>query len=182
MTIQNKNKKEVSNKFEWYVIRVYSGFENQVKKNIEDKINEESHLKHKFGKIIVPLENNSEKKNGKVRKKKKKFPGYILIQMELDNETIYLTKNTAKVIGFIGEKNKPLKLKKHEIDKILKKPSKKKNNVYFKNDKVIITKGPFENIKGTIEKINKKGKIKVLANVFNRKISITIDEKNIKKI
>lgn len=165
----------------WYIVHVYSGFENKVKAALEERI-ALSNQADKFGKVLVPTEQVMELVKGKRKTSSRKFyPGYILVQMALDDETWHIVNNTAKVTGFLGGREKPTPITDAEADQILnrmeagkKKPMPK---YYFEiGDEIRVIDGPFTNFNGTVEEINQeKGKIKVLVSIFGRSTPVELD-------
>ncbi len=172
----------------WYIVHVYSGFENKVKGALEERI-EAYHRPEKFDQIIVPTEQVVEIVKGKKKELTRKYyPGYILIRMHLDNETWHLVNNTAKVTGFLGSRNKPTPISEKEAMDILKrmkegqeKPQPKYS--FSEGDEVKVVDGPFSNFNGTVEEINpEKGKIKVLVSIFGRPTPVELDFVQVTKL
>lgn len=167
--------------FKWYIIHVYSGFENKVKKNLEERI-AASRYPEKFGEIIVPTEQVVELVKGKRKTSNRKFyPGYILVSMELDEESWHLVKNTAKVTGFLGGRDKPVAIPEEEAEQIINRmeagKEKPQPKFYFEvGDEVRVIDGPFTNFNGTVEDVNpEKGKLKVLVSIFGRSTPVELD-------
>ncbi len=165
----------------WYVIHVYSGFENKVKSNLEERI-ASSLNPDKFGEVVVPTEQVVELVKGKRKTSNRKFyPGYILVSMELDEETWHLVKNTAKVTGFLGGRDHPAPITDEEAKGILNRMEAGKNKpqpkFYFDiGDEVRVIDGPFTNFNGTVEEVNpEKGKLKVLVSIFGRSTPVELD-------
>jgi transcription termination/antitermination protein NusG len=165
----------------WYIIHVYSGFENKVKSNLEERIASSS-LAEKFGEIIVPTEQVVELVKGKRKTSNRKFyPGYILVSMDLDEDTWHLVKNTAKVTGFLGGRDRPVAITDEEAQQILSRMEAGKNKpqpkFYFETgDEVRVVDGPFTNFNGTVEEVNpEKGKVKVLVSIFGRSTPVELD-------
>jgi transcriptional antiterminator NusG len=165
----------------WYVVHVYSGFENKVKTNLEERIRSYSHPE-KFGKILLPTEEIVELVKGKRKTSSRKFyPGYILVQMDLDEGTWHLVNDTAKVTGFLGGKDKPVPLPDEEAEAIINqmeagklKPQPK--FLFEIGDDVKVIDGPFTNFQGTVEEVNpEKGKIKVLVSIFGRSTPVELE-------
>ncbi|ABW66507.1 transcription termination/antitermination protein NusG [Desulfosudis oleivorans] len=172
----------------WYVVHVYSGFENKVQKSLEDRI-ASSGCAEKFGEVIVPTEQVVELVKGKKKESSRKFyPGYILVQMELDDETWHVVANTAKVTGFLGGKNKPAPITDQEADKILErieagklKPQPKYS--FEVGDEVRVTEGPFATFSGLVETVNQeKGKLRVLVSIFGRSTPVELDFMQVAKL
>jgi transcriptional antiterminator NusG len=158
----------------WYVVHVYSGHEQKVKKALEEKI-ETSRYPEKFGEILIPTENVVELVNGKRKESSRKFyPGYILVRMHLDNETWHIITSTPKVTGFLGGKNKPAPISDREAQNIIEKmqigKDKPQPKFYFEpGDDVKVIDGPFSNFNGIVEDVSPdKEKVKVLVSIFGR--------------
>jgi transcriptional antiterminator NusG len=160
---------------------VYSGFENKVKASLEERVASSSNPK-KFGKVVVPTEEVVELVKGKRKTSARKFyPGYILVHMELDDETWHIVNNTAKVTGFLGGRSRPTPLSDEEAERILSRMEagklKPKPKYFFESgDEVRVIDGPFTNFNGTVEEVNpEKGKIKVLVSIFGRSTPVELD-------
>ena len=165
----------------WYVVHVYSGFENKVKKALEDRIATSPHPE-KFGEIVVPTEEVVELVKGKRKTSARKFyPGYILVQLELDDETWHIVNNTAKVTGFLGGREKPAPISDDEAAQILNRmeagKEKPQPKYYFDaGDEIRVIDGPFTNFNGIVEDVNpEKGKIKVLVSIFGRSTPVELE-------
>jgi len=165
----------------WYIVHVYSGFENKVKTALEERVVASPHKK-KFGEILVPTEEVVELVKGKRKTSSRKFyPGYILVQLELDDETWHIVNSTAKVTGFLGGRNSPTPLSDEEADQILNRMEvgklKPQPKYFFETgDEIRVIDGPFTNFNGTVEDVNpEKGKIKVLVSIFGRSTPVELD-------
>jgi len=172
----------------WYVVHVYSGFEQKVKLSLEDRISN-SGCADKFGEILVPTEHVVEFVNGKKRESSRKFyPGYILVRMSLNDETWHIVNSTAKVTGFLGGKHKPAPITDQEAAAILERMEQGKNKpqpkYYFEpGDDVRVTDGPFTNFNGTVEEsLPDKGKIRVLVSIFGRATPVELEFAQVTKI
>lgn len=172
----------------WYVLHVYSGYEQKVKRALEDGI-AKSKFADKFGDILVPTEHVVELVNGKKRESSRKFyPGYILINMELNDETWHVVNSTAKVTGFLGGKNRPAPISDREAAQIIEKmetgKSKPQPKYSFEiGDEVRVADGPFASFNGTIEEVNpEKGKVKVLVSIFGRATPVELDFVQVAKV
>lgn len=172
----------------WYVVHTQTGSEEKVKKSLDKKI-VSSAVKDYFAEVIIPTEQVSEIRSGKKRISHRKFfPGYLLIQMEMNKDTWYLVKTTPGITGFIGSGNKPSFLTDEEVENILKrtqdtqvKPSPK--IVFEKGEAVRITEGPFANFNGTIEEIHQeRGKLKVGVSIFGRVTPVEMEYWQVEKI
>lgn len=167
---------------EWYVGHVFTGQENRVKEYLEHEI-ERLGYEELIQNILIPSEEVVEMRNGKKRVKRRNFfPGYLLIEMELTNETKHLVTNTPGVIGFIGGSGtEPEPLQPHEVDRILGRVEEKADTqtveIPFQvDDQVKIVDGPFKDFQGTIKEINaEKRKLKVLVSIFGRETPVEVD-------
>ena len=164
---------------EWYVIHSYSGYENKVEKNLLNRI-ESMGMQNKIFQVVVPTEEEVELKDGHRRTiERRVFPGYILVEMVLDEDSWYVVRNTPGVTGFVGSGNKPTALRPDEVDKILKRMEAEapKIKVSFRvGEKVRIVEGPFEDFMGTVDEIDlDRGRVKVLVNFFGRETPIELD-------
>lgn len=165
----------------WYIVHVYSGFESKVKTALEERIKAAPNP-DKFGEVVLPVEQVVELVKGKRKTSSRKFyPGYILIQMELDDETWHIVNSTAKVTGFLGGREKPTPISDEEASQIINRMEagklKPKPKFYFESgDEVRVIDGPFTNFNGTVEEVNpEKGKIKVLVSIFGRATPVELD-------
>lgn len=163
----------------WYVIHTYSGYENKVKKNLEQRIKAMG-MQDQIFQVVVPVEEQVELKGGERHTVERRiFPGYVLVQMLLDDDSWSVVRNTPDVSGFVGMGNKPTALSPEEVDRILqrmetKSPTFKIN--FREGDSVQITDGPFKDFHGTVDYIDReKGKIRVLVNFFGRETPIELD-------
>jgi transcription termination/antitermination protein NusG len=167
--------------FKWYVVHTYSGFESKVKQSLQERI-ETAGMQSHFSDILIPEEDVVELVSGEKKTSKRKFfPGYILVKMELDDDTWHLVKDTPKVTGFIGSREKPspipdrdVELLKTRIDEGTLKPKPK-----FKfevGDHVTIVDGPFTNFDGVIDEVKaEKGKLRVIVSIFGRPTPVELD-------
>jgi len=172
----------------WYIVHVYSGFESKVKTALEEKITAYSHPE-KFGEVLVPTEQIVELVKGKRKTSTRKFyPGYILVKMELDDETWHIVNDTAKVSGFLGGREKPTPISDEEAEQILSRMEagklKPKPKYYFETgDEIRIIDGPFTNFNGVVEEVNpEKGKIRVLVSIFGRSTPVELEFVQVTKI
>ena len=172
----------------WYVVHVYSGFEQKVKLSLEERI-VSLNCSEKFGEILVPTEHVVELVNGKKRESSRKFyPGYILVNMELNDETWHVVTSTPKVTGFLGGKNRPTPISDQEADEIIERmeQGKKKPQPKYSfeiGDDVRVTDGPFTNFNGTVEEINhEKGKVRVFVSIFGRATPVELDFVQVTKV
>ncbi|MFP4346841.1 MAG: transcription termination/antitermination protein NusG [Thermodesulfobacteriota bacterium] len=172
----------------WYIVHVYSGFESKVKKALEERIATFSDPE-KFGEIVVPTEQIVELVKGKRKTSSRKFyPGYILVQMDLNDETWHIVNNTEKVTGFLGGREKPTPISEEEAQQILNRMEagkiKPKPKYFFETgDEVRVIDGPFTNFNGTVDDVNpEKGKIKVLVSIFGRSTPVELDFVQVTKL
>jgi len=164
---------------EWYVVHSYSGYENKVEKNLMHRI-ESMGMQDKIFQVVVPTEEEVELKDGHRRTiERRVFPGYILVEMVLDEDSWYVVRNTPGVTGFVGSGNKPTPLRPDEVDKILKRMEAEapKVKVSFRvGEKVRIVEGPFEDFMGTVDEIDlDRTRVRVLVNFFGRETPIELD-------
>ena len=172
----------------WYVLHTQTGMEAKVKAGLESRA-ENAGLKSLIHQVLIPTEKVSEVKEGKKRIMERKFfPGYILIQMELNDESWYLVKNTPGISGFVGSGKTPIPLSEDEVNQIIKqqdeKTSKPKPKVEFsQGESVRVKEGTFANFNGIIEEINpNRGKLKVMVTIFNRQTPVELEYWQVEKI
>ena len=168
---------------EWFVLNAQSGHEKKVKNNILTRL-KNLHLEDKVYEVVIPTDEVVEIRNGKkVNIEKKTFPGYVLVRMDLDDETWYQIRNTPSVIGFVGSGKMPQSLSRREIERILgtnEEVELKKESPKFKPDfevgeTVRVTTGPFADFNGIIEEINlDQSKVTVLVNIFGRETPVEL--------
>jgi transcription termination/antitermination protein NusG len=164
---------------QWYVLHTYSGYENKVKKTIETRV-ESLDLGERVHEIIVPTQEEIEIKNGQRQTVMKKvFPGYVLVRMDLDDETWYALRNTPGVTGFVNVNNKPVPLEESKVQSIMNgmvAEAPKVKVTFALGDTVRINDGPFADFRGEIDEINQeKGKIRVLVSFFGRETPVELD-------
>ncbi|OIQ59074.1 hypothetical protein MOTE_14870 [Moorella thermoacetica] len=170
----------------WYVIHTYSGYENKVKANLEKRV-ESMNIGDKIFRIVVPMEDEAQIKDGK-RKivKRKVYPGYVMVEMVLTDASWYVVRNTPGVTGFVGTGNKPIPLREEEVEQILQQMGVEEPRPRIDvsvGENVRVTSGPFENFIGSIEEIMAdKGKLRVLVSMFGRETPIELDFNQIEKI
>ncbi|OGW56509.1 MAG: transcription termination/antitermination factor NusG [Nitrospirae bacterium RBG_16_43_8] len=163
----------------WYVVHTYSGSEEKVKQAIEDKADKKN-LRDRISQVLLPTERIIELKGGGKKESNKKFyPGYILIEMELDDESWHLVRKTPRVTGFVGGSN-PMALSQEEVDVILQQMEKghapQVKTQYQKNEPVRITDGPFSNFLGYIEDVDMDhGRLKVMVSIFGRQTPVELN-------
>jgi transcriptional antiterminator NusG len=172
----------------WYVVHAYSGFENQVKKSLEERI-ERFGMQDKFGRILVPMEEVVEMREGqKKRSERKFFPGYVLVQMDMDDESWHLVKDVPKVLGFIGgTTDKPAPIPDREADAILQRiqegVDKPRPKVLFEPGEVVrVTDGPFNDFNGIVEEVNyEKSRMLVAVQIFGRSTPVELEFGQVEK-
>lgn len=173
----------------WYVIHTYSGYENKVMTNLQKRV-ESMGMEDKIFRVIVPEDEETEIKDGKKKVTKKKFfPGYVLAEMIMTDDSWYVVRNTPGVTGFIGSSGggtKPTPLLPEEVDTILKQMGMAESTVqvdFELKENVRVTDGPFSNFTGTIENINlEKQKVKVHVSMFGRETPVELDFSQIEKL
>jgi len=173
----------------WYVVHTYSNFENQAKKSLEEQIRLKG-LQDHFGEILIPMEQVVEMVKGEKKSSRRKFfPGYIFVQMEMDDRSLHLVKNTPKITGFpgAGQNEQPIPMSEKEVARITSQISegtlKPKPKVQFSDgDTVRVIDGPFANFNGTVEEVNaEKGRVKVLVSIFGRATPVELDFMQVEK-
>ncbi|MEM6283054.1 MAG: transcription termination/antitermination protein NusG [Chloroflexota bacterium] len=169
----------------WYVIHCYSGYENKVRHSIEQRI-ETMGMTDKIFDVIVPTEEEIEVKDGKRKNVEKRvFPGYILVEMIMDEDSWYVVRNTPNVTGFVGMGNEPTPLRQEEVDVIMERMSSEtpRVKVNFKvGEKVRIISGPFNDFPGTVANIDAdKAKVRVMVNFFGRDTPVELDFVEVEK-
>lgn len=170
----------------WYVIHTYSGYENKVKANLERRV-ESMAMEDKIFRILVPTEEEFEVRDGKRKVTKKKvFPGYVLVEMILTDDSWYVVRNTPGVTGFVGSGTKPIPLQEKEIKMILHQMGFEEPKVkmdFEVGETIKVIRGPFENFSGVIEDISpEKGKIKVMVSMFGRETPVELDYHQVEKL
>ncbi len=172
----------------WYVVHTYSGYEHKAKTALEERIRS---LKKEpfFGEVIVPEENVVELVKGQKRTTKRRFfPGYILVNMVLNEETWHIVKNTPKITGFVGDKVKPVPVPLSEVEKMTNRiaegQAKPRPRISFQEGETVrVVDGPFSNFSGTIEDVNQdKGKVRVLVSIFGRSTPVELDFIQVEKV
>ena len=173
----------------WYVLHTLTGKENTVKKALENQLEGNPDNKKLISAVLIPTEKVSEIREGaKKISERKFFPGYILIEMELNDKSWYLVKNTPGVTGFVGTKTRPVPLSEEEIDEIMKQTKEAKAKpvpkiLFSQGEAVRVKEGPFKNFSGTIEDTNlEKGKIKVMISIFGRPTPVELETWQIEKM
>jgi transcriptional antiterminator NusG len=173
---------------QWYVVHAYSGFENQVKRTLQERITR-SGMQDKFGEILVPTEEVVEMRDGAKRKSERKFfPGYVLVQMEMNDDTWHLVKDAPKVMGFIGgTSDRPAPISQREADSILQRvqevADKPKPKVLFEVGEVVrVIDGPFNDFNGVVEEVNyDKSRLRVSVLIFGRSTPVELEFGQVEK-
>ncbi|MCU9615243.1 transcription termination/antitermination protein NusG [Caldibacillus lycopersici] len=173
----------------WYVVHTYSGYENKVKTNLEKRV-ETMGMQDKIFRVVVPEEEETDIKNGKTKVVKKKvFPGYVLVELIMTDDSWYVVRNTPGVTGFVGSSgsgSKPTPLLPEEVTSLLKRMGIDERRIDIDielGETVQVTEGPFQNFTGTVEELDKdKAKVKVLVNMFGRETPVELDFSQINKL
>jgi transcriptional antiterminator NusG len=184
MTAEGENAVDLK----WYIVHTYSGFENRVKKNLEERI-KILQQEDFFGTILVPTEQVVELKKGEKKTSSRKFyPGYILVRMYLNDATWHTVRNTAKVTGFVGGEVRPTPIPEEEAEKIIRQMeegvSRPKPKYRFEEgDEVRVIDGPFSNFQGVVDEVKpEKEKLRVLISIFGRSTPVELDFIQVNKV
>ncbi|WP_101102821.1 transcription termination/antitermination protein NusG [Macromonas bipunctata] len=172
----------------WYVVHAYSGMEKAAERNIAERV-QRAGMQHKFGRVLVPTEEVVEIKNGQKRTTERKFfPGYVFVEMAMDDETWHLVKNTSKVTGFVGgAKNRPAPISEAEVQKIVSQMQegfdKPRHKVEFVTGEYVrVKEGPFTDFNGTVEEVNyEKSKLRVSVTIFGRATPVELEFNQVEK-
>jgi transcriptional antiterminator NusG len=172
----------------WYVIHVYSGFEGRVAESIEDQARQ-SNLSEMIEQVMVPVEEVVELRRGtKVQAERKFFPGYVLVKMEMTDETWHLVKNTPKVTGFLGSRGRPTPISDTEAERILHQVQegveRPKPSVTFEiGEQVRVCDGPFTSFNGLVEDVDEeKARLKVAVSIFGRATPVDLEYSQVEKL
>jgi transcription termination/antitermination protein NusG len=172
--------------FRWYVINTYSGHENKVKHNIEHRV-ATMDKQAKVRQVVVPTEQITEMQNGqRVQKEQRTMPGYVLVNMDMNDETWALVKNTPGVTGFVGTRDKPVPLSQPEVDRLLHRETAERPRTraqFSIGESVKVISGPLSDFSGEIAEINEDAaKLKVLVSIFGRETPVEVGYDQVKKI
>jgi transcriptional antiterminator NusG len=172
----------------WYVIHVYSGFERQVADKIEEKALQ-SHLSEEIEKVLVPMEEVVEMRRGeKVNAERKFFPGYVLVNMEMSDQSWHLIMNTAKVTGFLGPRDRPTPISEAEANRIINQVeegiARPKPSITFDiGEQVLVSDGPFASFNGMVEDVDQeKARLKVSVSIFGRSTPVDLEYSQVEKL
>ena len=174
---------------QWYVVHAYSNFEHKVKESLIERVRRAG-LQERFGEILVPTEEVVEMRDGQKRKSDRKFfPGYVLVEMLMDDESWHLVKHTSKVTGFVGgAKNRPAPISEAEVMKIVNQMQegieKPRPNVQWQVGELVrVKEGPFTDFNGAIEDVNyEKSKVRVSVTIFGRSTPVELDFSQVEKV
>ena len=178
---------EPENKLKWYIIHAYSGFERKVKESLESRVRAFG-LEHKIGRIEIPVEPVTELRNGKKYTIDRVFlPGYVFVEMDLDNDLWHLVKNTPRVTGFLQTGDTPNALSEAEVNSMLQRADVQKDKPklkvkFTKGEQVRITEGPFANFNGAVDDVNEdKQTLKVMVSIFGRPTPTEVEFSQVEK-
>ncbi len=177
----------VNEKMKWYVVHTYSGYENRAKQSLEERIRQRS-MEDFFGEILIPTETVQEVKGGTKRTTKRKFfPGYMLVQMELQDDTWHLVKSTPKITGFVGGATNPPPITEAEVKRLTQQMTEGVVKVapkieFGEGDEVRVIDGPFANFSGSVEEVKpEKQKVRVMVSIFGRSTPVELDFMQVEK-
>lgn len=178
-------KQETTGERRWYAIHTYVGYENAVLRNLKQRI-ESLGMEDKIFNVLIPLEKKIKVKGGKrVEVEEKIYPGYILVEMIVTDDSWYVVRNTPRVTGFVGSGVYPVPIAQSEIDYLMKRMSSEnvKHTINLDiNDHIIIADGPFKDLEGKVNEVDEeRGKVKVLVNMFGRETPVELDFLQVKK-
>jgi len=179
-------KQKISEGRNWYVVHTYAGYENAVMRNLKQRI-ESLGMEDKIFNVIVPVEKKIKIKGGKrVEEEEKIYPGYILVDMIVTDDSWYVVRNTPRVTGFVGSGVYPVPIDKSEVEALFARMSADKVTHtinLLENDAVLVIDGPFKELEGKVSEIDEeRGKVKVLVNMFGRETPVELDFLQVKKV
>ena len=173
--------------FKWYIIHTYSGFERKVKESLESRVRAFG-LEEKIGRVLIPTESVTEVRGGKKYTVERMFyPGYVLVEMDMDDHVWHVVKSTPRVTGFVGTGQQPTPLSEEEVQHIVYKAGESKDKPklkvkFEKNEKVKITEGPFATFDGIVDDVNEdKETVKVMVTIFGRSTPVELEFKQVEK-
>ncbi len=174
------------NQKQWFVVHTYSGYEERVKKNLEQRI-KFMDTEDEISEIVIPTEEEIEVRNGQRRTVSKKIlPGYVLVKMKMSDQSWSVVCNTPGVTGFVGSNNKPVPLQEEEVNRVLRQMEAEAHKVkvgFRKGQSVRVTDGPFIDFMGVVDDISmEKGKVKVLLSLFGRETPVELDFLQVEKL
>ncbi|MEX0919192.1 MAG: transcription termination/antitermination protein NusG [Parcubacteria group bacterium] len=179
-------KQKISEGRNWYVVHTYAGYENAVMRNLKQRI-ESLGMEDRIFNVVVPTEKKIKIKGGKrVEEEEKIYPGYILVDMIVTDDSWYVVRNTPRVTGFVGSGVYPVPIEKKEVDALFARMNADKvvhTINLIENDAVLIVDGPFKDLEGKVSEIDEeRGKVKVLVNMFGRETPVELDFLQVKKV
>src|SRR5271169_5160299 len=173
----------------WYIIHTYSGFERKVKESIESRVRAYPELEKRFGRVLIPTESVTEVRGGKKYTSERKcYPGYVLVEMDMDDNVWHVVKGTPRVTGFVGTGQQPTPLSEDEVKAIVYRVAdskeKPKLKVKFeKNESVRITEGPFASFTGVVDEVNEdRETLKVMVTIFGRSTPVELEFNQVEKV
>ena len=173
----------------WYIIHTYSGFERKVKESLESRVRAYPELEHRIGQVLIPTESVTEVRGGKKYTSERMFyPGYVLVEMDMDDNVWHVVKSTPRVTGFVGTGQQPTPLSEEEVQQIVYRVAdskeKPKLKVKFeKNESVRITEGPFASFTGVVDEVNEdRETLKVMVTIFGRSTPVELEFGQVEKV
>jgi transcriptional antiterminator NusG len=173
----------------WYIIHTYSGFERKVKESLESRVRAYPELEHRIGQVLIPTESVTEVRGGKKYTSERMFyPGYVLVEMDMDDNVWHVVKSTPRVTGFVGTGQQPTPLSEDEVQQIVYRVAdskeKPKLKVKFeKNESVRITEGPFASFTGVVDEVNEdRETLKVMVTIFGRSTPVELEFGQVEKV
>jgi transcriptional antiterminator NusG len=173
----------------WYIIHTYSGFERKVKESLESRVRAYPELEHRIGQVLIPTESVTEVRGGKKYTSERMFyPGYVLVEMDMDDNVWHVVKSTPRVTGFVGTGQQPTPLSEEEVQQIVYRVAdskeKPKLKVKFeKNESVRITEGPFASFTGIVDEVNEdRETLKVMVTIFGRSTPVELEFGQVEKV